>query len=60
MLGGIESFAILDDGLERTILLHNAAQQLGLQGQCEKLALRTIQQDSKVVSGVFPRGSIGI
>lgn len=34
----IETFAILDDGSERTILLHSAAQQLGLQGQCEELA----------------------
>ncbi|KAI3371288.1 hypothetical protein L3Q82_023902 [Scortum barcoo] len=45
----IETYAILDDGSERTILLHNAAQQLGLQGQCEELALRTICQDTRTV-----------
>ncbi|KAI3370351.1 hypothetical protein L3Q82_025121 [Scortum barcoo] len=47
----IETYAILDDGSERTILLHSAAQQLGLQGQCEELALRTIQQDTRTVQG---------
>lgn len=47
----IETYAILDDGSERTIILHNAAQHLGLQGPREDLALRTIRQDIRAVPG---------
>lgn len=47
----LETYAILDDGSERTILLHSAAQKLHLKGQSEDLALRTIRQDVKTVSG---------
>ncbi|KAM9744816.1 uncharacterized protein ACNS7B_009326 isoform 1-T1 [Menidia menidia] len=47
----METYAILDDGSERTMLLHQAAQQLGLRGQKEELALRTIRQDIKTVPG---------
>ncbi|XP_051980634.1 uncharacterized protein LOC127641859 [Xyrauchen texanus] len=35
----MDAYAIQDDGSERTILLHNAAQQLGLKGQPEDLPL---------------------
>lgn len=49
----METYAILDDGSERTMLsqVYQAAQQLGLQGQREELALRTIRQDISTVSG---------
>ncbi|XP_073334837.1 uncharacterized protein [Pagrus major] len=47
----IETYAILDDGSERTILLHDAARELGLQGQTENLVLRTIRQDTRTVPG---------
>ncbi|CAI5670381.1 unnamed protein product [Oreochromis niloticus] len=47
----LETYAILDDGSERTILLHSAAQELGLQGKREELALRTIRQDIRTVEG---------
>ncbi|KAE8289495.1 hypothetical protein D5F01_LYC11197 [Larimichthys crocea] len=47
----IETYAILDDGSERTILLHSAAHELGLQGPSEDLALRTIRQDISTVPG---------
>lgn len=47
----METSAILNDGSERTILLHSAAQELGLQGQREDLALRRIQQDIRTVPG---------
>ena len=47
----METYAILDDGSERTILLHSAAQKLGLQGRKEDLALRTIRQDIRSVPG---------
>ena len=47
----METYAILDDWSERTILLHSTAQQLGVQGRSEDLALRTIRQDIKAVPG---------
>ncbi|KAE8281784.1 hypothetical protein D5F01_LYC19167 [Larimichthys crocea] len=47
----IETYAILDDGSERTILLHSAAHELGLQGPSEDLALRMIRQDISTVPG---------
>ena len=37
----LESYAVLDDGSERTILLHSAAQELGLEGQPENCAPRS-------------------
>ncbi|MEQ2295856.1 hypothetical protein AMECASPLE_018837 [Ameca splendens] len=43
--------AILDDGSERTIILHSAAQKLQLNGQSENLAPRAVNQDIKTVSG---------
>ena len=47
----MKTYAILDDGSERTIILHQAAQQLGLRGRSEDLALRTIRQVIRTVSG---------
>ncbi|XP_024117364.1 uncharacterized protein LOC112138933 [Oryzias melastigma] len=47
----METYAILDDGSERTIILDSAAQELHLHGQNEDLALRTIRQDIKTVKG---------
>lgn len=47
----LDTYAVLDDGSERTILLSSAAQRLGLTGQSEDLALRTIRQDITVLHG---------
>lgn len=47
----IMTYAILDDGSERTILLHGAAQQLKLNGQTEALSLRTVRHDTQVIQG---------
>lgn len=48
----IETFAILDDGAERTMLLPAAAQQLQLGGKEETLALRTIRPDVTFLTGL--------
>lgn len=47
----LETYATLDDGSERTILLHSEAQELGLKGPSEDLGLRTIRQDVRTVPG---------
>lgn len=47
----MNAYAIQDDGSERTIILHSAAQQLGLTGQPEELPLRTIRQELQVLKG---------
>ncbi|XP_073769332.1 uncharacterized protein [Danio rerio] len=47
----LETYAVLDDGSERTILLQEAAQKLKLQGQSESLTLRTVRQDLRVIQG---------
>lgn len=47
----IEAYAVLDDGSERTILLHAAAKELGLKGRPEDIALRTIRQEIQPVHG---------
>lgn len=47
----IETYAILDDGSERTILLREAADRLGLQGEPEDLALRTVRQEICTIHG---------
>ena len=47
----MEAFAILDDGSECPILLHAAAQQLGLKGQSEDITLRTVRQELQVLYG---------
>ncbi|XP_049329393.1 uncharacterized protein LOC111189354 [Astyanax mexicanus] len=45
----MEAYAVLDDGSERTIILHTAAKKLGLKGQPEDLVLRTVRQDLQVL-----------
>lgn len=52
------AYAIQDDGSERTILLHSAAQQLGLKGKPEDLPLRTVRQELQVLSGAAVSFSI--
>lgn len=47
----LETYAVIDDGSERTILLHAAAQQLNLRGQPGDLILRTVRQDQQVLHG---------
>uniref|UniRef100_A0AAV2LF82 Gag protein n=1 Tax=Knipowitschia caucasica TaxID=637954 RepID=A0AAV2LF82_KNICA len=47
----INSFAILDDGSERSMLLPAAAKALGMKGTPEDLPLRTVRQDIQVLSG---------
>lgn len=47
----LDTFAILDDRLQRTMLLSAAAQKLGLKGTPEDLALRTIEQDIQTLQG---------
>lgn len=48
----LETYAILDDGSQRTLLLHSAAQQLGLRGQPEDLPLRRVRQELQTLHGV--------
>ncbi|KAM4534522.1 uncharacterized protein V3H82_024434 [Fundulus diaphanus] len=47
----LKTYAILDDGSERTMLLPPAAHKLGLQGTPETLHLRTIRQDIQILKG---------
>ncbi|KAJ8369247.1 hypothetical protein SKAU_G00092750 [Synaphobranchus kaupii] len=47
----LETYAVLDDGSKRTILLQPATQQLQLQGEAEKLVLRMVRQDVKMLHG---------
>lgn len=47
----MESYSVLDDGSETTILLHVAAHDLGFEGQPEDLHLRTVRQDLQVLHG---------
>lgn len=47
----LETYAVLDDGSERTILLQPAAKQLGLKGSKEVLALRTVRQEVEKLHG---------
>ncbi|XP_026105544.1 uncharacterized protein LOC113077350 [Carassius auratus] len=47
----MEAYAILDDGSERTIILHDAVQKLRLVGEPEDLVLRTVRQDTQVIHG---------
>lgn len=54
----LNTYAILDDGSERTMLLPDAAQTLGLQGTTEDLPLRTIRQDVKTLRGASVSFSI--
>lgn len=36
----LDTYAVMDDGSERTILLPDAARVLGIQGQAENIALQ--------------------
>ncbi|XP_038160417.1 uncharacterized protein LOC119796094 [Cyprinodon tularosa] len=47
----LETYAILDDGSERTMLLQAATKALHLTGEPEEIALRTVHQDLKVLQG---------
>ncbi|XP_026053029.1 uncharacterized protein LOC113039346 [Carassius auratus] len=47
----LDTYAILDDGSERTILLFAAAQKLNLKGEEEKLSIRTIHQKVSQLQG---------
>ncbi|XP_057186686.1 uncharacterized protein LOC130552431 [Triplophysa rosa] len=47
----LETYAVLDDGSERTMLLAEAADQLGLPKKPEDLALRTIRQEVQTLKG---------
>ncbi len=48
----LDTFAVLDDGSERTILLSTAAKALGIQGTPEDLPLHTVRQDIEVLHGL--------
>ncbi|XP_038071933.1 uncharacterized protein LOC119740637 [Patiria miniata] len=43
--GTIETYAILDDGSERSMLIQTAAEKLQLKGQPETVLLRTVRDD---------------
>ncbi len=47
----LDTFALLDDGSERTILLSAAVEALGIQGVPEDLPLRTVRDDVQVIHG---------
>lgn len=47
----LDTYAVLDDGSERTMLLPEAVDRLGLQGRQEDLVLRTIRQDVQTLKG---------
>ncbi|KAL1269115.1 hypothetical protein QQF64_031404 [Cirrhinus molitorella] len=47
----LDTYAILDDGSERTMLLPEAVDQLGLVKEPETLALRTIRQEVQTLKG---------
>ncbi|KAL7830010.1 hypothetical protein SRHO_G00311370 [Serrasalmus rhombeus] len=47
----LDTFAVLDDGSERTILLPEATRRLGLKGTPESLTLRTIRHDIQMLNG---------
>ncbi|KAJ8410502.1 hypothetical protein AAFF_G00194060 [Aldrovandia affinis] len=54
----LNTYALLDDGSEHTILLHEAAHQLSLQGRPEDLALRMVRQDIRVIHGAMVSFSV--
>lgn len=47
----LSTFALLDDGSERSMLLPAAAKSLGIKGPPEDLPLRTVRQDIQVLHG---------
>ncbi|KAK0139824.1 hypothetical protein N1851_023266 [Merluccius polli] len=48
----VETFAVLDDGAQRTMILPTAVQQLRLTGESETLALRTVRTDVAHLPGL--------
>jgi len=54
----LETYAILDDGSERSMLMSSAAESLGLHGAAESLVLRTIRQDTEKIEGATVSFSI--
>ncbi|XP_072569309.1 uncharacterized protein [Paramormyrops kingsleyae] len=48
----LDTYAVLDDGSERTMLLPAAVHKLGLHGSPETLTLRTIRQDVQTLEGM--------
>ncbi|XP_077361589.1 uncharacterized protein LOC144006560 [Festucalex cinctus] len=54
----LSTYAILDDGSERTMLLPEAAEKLGVQGTPEDIPLRTIRQEVQVLRGASVSFSI--
>ncbi|MGL5119302.1 MAG: hypothetical protein ACRC7H_08905, partial [Plesiomonas shigelloides] len=54
----LETYAVLDDGSEHTLLLQPAVQQLGLEGQPEDLPLRTVRQELQKLHGAAVSFSI--
>ena len=47
----METFAVLDDGAQRTMILPTAVQQLQLNGEPETLALCTVRTDVSHLQG---------
>ncbi len=47
----MQTYAILDDGSERTMLLSQASDYLGLKGEAESLIVRTVRQDTIALEG---------
>lgn len=47
----LNTYAVLDDGSERTVLLSTLATKLGLQGTPEDLPLRTVRKDIETIHG---------
>ncbi|KAK3560877.1 hypothetical protein QTP86_022921 [Hemibagrus guttatus] len=47
----LDTFALLDDGSERTILLSTAVKALGIQGVPEELPFWTVRDDIQVLNG---------
>ncbi|KAL0171869.1 hypothetical protein M9458_016440, partial [Cirrhinus mrigala] len=47
----LRTYAILDDGSERTMLLSQASDYLGLKGEDESLVVRTVRQDTIALEG---------
>ncbi|KAL0151370.1 hypothetical protein M9458_053364 [Cirrhinus mrigala] len=47
----LDTFALMDDGSERTILLSAAVEALGIQGVPEDFPLRTVRDDVQVICG---------
>ncbi|CAI5686046.1 unnamed protein product [Oreochromis niloticus] len=50
----ISTYAVLDDGSERTMLLPEAAEKLGMRGIAEDVPLRTIRQDVQTLRDQIP------